>query len=48
MNVLKRDENQKMLDQMLLYAKLHSHKPMSSLKETIDDKLLYKDSIEEE
>ena len=35
-------------DQMLLYAKLHPHKPMSSLKETMVDRISYEEELKEE
>ena len=38
----------KMGDQMLLYAKLHPHKPMSSLKETMVDRISYEEELKEE
>ena len=38
----------KMGDQMLLYANLHPHKPMSSLKETMVDRISYEETLKEE
>ena len=38
----------KIRDQMLLYAKLHPHKLMSSLKETMVDRISYEEELKEE
>ena len=45
---LEKRRKSKMLDQMLLYAKLHPHKPMSSLKETMVDRISYEETLKEE
>ena len=45
---LEKRRKSKMSDQMLLYAKLHPHKPMSSLKETIVDKIPHEEVLKEE